>query len=322
MASDRGEIVIYQSGETRPELQVRLENESIWLNQAQLSLLFATERSVITKHLRNIFKEEELEQESVCAKFAHTARDGKKYQTTFYNLDAIISVGYRVNSKQGSQFRIWATGVLRDHLIRGYSANEKRLNELQRSLSIAKSILKQHEVSSDEAAALLQVVTNYAYALELLDDYDHERLAPGKGTEKSATGISYDEGLEIIEQLRKKFGASELFGKEKDKSLQGSLAAVMQTFEGQDLYPALEEKAAHLLYFLVKNHSFVDGNKRIAAALFLWFMEKNGILYGPAGSKRISDSTLVAITLMIAESSPKERLMIVSMTMRLITQDD
>ena len=291
----------------------------MWLNQKQLSVLFSTERSVITKHLRNIFKEGELEQESVCAKFAHTAQDGKHYQTTFYNLDAIISVGYRVNSKQGTRFRIWATGVLRNHIIRGYTANEKRLTELQQSFTIARNILERYDVTSDEAAGLLQVVTNYAYALELLDDYDHQRLSAGNGTEKPATGIDYDEALGIIARLKEKFGAAELFGKEKDNSLQGSLAAVMQTFEGHDLYPALEEKATHLLYFLVKNHSFVDGNKRIAAALFLWFMEKNGLLYEHTGAKRVADSTLVAMTLLIAESNPKEKEMIVAMSRNLIT---
>ncbi len=321
--SGRGNIVIYQAGNTSPELEVRLEDESLWLSLNQLSDLFGRDKSVLSRHLRNIYESCELDRKTTVAFFATVQKEGRRQierQIEYFNLDAIISVGYRVNSKQGTRFRIWATGVLRNHIIRGYTANKKRLKELQQSLTIARNILERYDVTSDEAAALLQVVTNYAYALELLDDYDHQRLTPGKGTDKPATGIDYDEALGIISQLKEKFGAPELFGKEKDNSLQGSLAAVMQTFEGHDLYPALEEKAAHLFYFLVKNHSFVDGNKRIAAALFLWFMEKNGLLYTHSGAKKIADTTLVAMTLMIAESNPKEMLMIVTMTINLISQ--
>ena len=316
----KGEIILYQSPDGKAALDVRLEGDTLWLTQKQISHLFQTERTVITKHLGNIFRSGELEKESVCAKFAHTAEDGKTYQTVFYNLDTIISVGYRVNSKRGTQFRIWATNVLRDHILKGYSANRRRLKELGQSLRVARQVLDRYDVNSDQAKALLHVVTDYAYALDLLDDYDHQcvsvrRVRKGKGKVK---GVSYGEAVQIIAQLRKSFGASELFGKEKDASLESSLRTVMQSFDGQDLYPSLEEKAGHLLYFLVKNHSFVDGNKRIAAALFLWFMEKNRALYDKDGKKRIADNALVAITLMIAESNPAEKETMVKLIVNLI----
>jgi len=314
----KGEIVLYQAPDGKAALDVRLEGETLWLNQKQLSDLFQTERSVITKHLRNIFRSGELERNSVCAKFAHTAEDGKVYQTTFYNLDAIISVGYRVNSKRGTQFRIWATQVLRDHIIKGYSINQRRLKELRQSLRLVEQVLDHYEVDSDQAKALLRVVTDYDYALDLLDDYDHQRIRLGQVRKGRVKEISYSEAMQLITQLRKTFGGSPLFGKEKDASLESSLQTIMQSFDGRDLYISLEEKAAHLLYFLVKNHSFVDGNKRIAAALFLWFMEKNRALYGKDGKKRIADNALVAITLMIAVSDPAENETMVKLIVNLI----
>ena len=314
----RGEIVIYQGPEGLPAMEVRLEQETVWLTQKQMAVLFDTERSVITKHLRNVLKEGELERESVCAKFAHTAEDGKVYQTVFYNLDAIISVGYRVNSKHGTQFRIWATQVLRDHLVRGYSVNAKRLKELRQSLKLVGQVLERYDVTSDQARALLRVVTDYAFALDLLDDYDHLRVSVARLKPAEARGIDYNEAMTVIGELRRKFGGSDLFGREKDQSLRGSLGAVMQSFDSKDLYPSLEEKAAQLLYFLVKNHSFVDGNKRIAAALFLWFMEKNGMLYRADGSRHIADNALVAITLMIAESDPNQKDILTKVVVNLI----
>jgi len=305
--SSRGEIVIYQSGEGMPDLEVRLEQETVWLTQRQISDLFATERSVITKHLRNIFASGELDRDAVSAFFAHTAADGKTYQVKHYSLDAILSLGYRVNSKRGTQFRIWATRILREHILKGYSVNERRLGELRQSLQLVGQVLNHYDVTSDQARALLHVVTDYSRALDLLDDYDHQRVWPSHIRQAQARSIDYDEATEIVARLREQFGASPLFGQEKDASLRGSLGAVMQTFDGKDVYPALEEKAAHLLYFLVKDHCFVDGNKRIAAALFLWFLEKNRILYRPDGSKRIADNALVAITLLIAESDPAQK---------------
>ena len=314
----KGEIILYQSPDGKAALDVRLEGDTLWLTQKQISHLFQTERTVITKHLGNIFRSCELEKESVCAKFAHTAEDDKTYQTVFYNLDTIISVGYRVNSKRGTQFRIWATNVLRDHILKGYSANRRRLKELGQSLRVARQVLDRYDVNSDQAKALLHVVTDYAYALDLLDDYDHQCVSVRRVRKGKVKGVSYGEAVQIIAQLRKSFGASELFGKEKDASLESSLRTVMQSFDGQDLYPSLEEKAGHLLYFLVKNHSFVDGNKRIAAALFLWFMEKNRALYDKDGKKRIADNALVAITLMIAESHPAEKETMVKLIVNLI----
>ena len=232
----------------------------------------------------------------------------------------IISVGYRVNSKRGTQFRIWATKVLKDHLVKGYTENTRRLQELRQSLRLVEHVLERREVSSDEAKALLRVVTDYSYALDLLDDFDHQRIPAAPEHKGPVNSVSYEEAQRIVGRLREKFGASALFGQEKDESLHSSLNAVMQTFDGKDVYPGLEEKGAHLLYFLVKDHSFVDGNKRIAAALFLWFMEKNGLLYGRDGRKRIGDTALVAITLMIAESAPREKDSIIRIVMNLISK--
>jgi death-on-curing family protein len=320
MTEDKDQVVLYQAPDGVITLDVRLEGETVWLTQKQMAALFATERSVITKHLRNVFKSGELQEKSVCAKFAHTAEDNKRYQTLFYNLDAIISIGYRVNSKRGTQFRIWATGVLRNHLLKGYTLNEKRLKELNQAIRLIGSVAERKALSTDEATALLSVVKDYSYALDLLDDYDHERITTGDTTDTPAAPVSYDEVRRIIERLRAQFNAGELFGTEKDKSLQGSLANIMQTFDGKELYPSIEEKAAQLLYSLVKNHSFVDGNKRIAAALFLWFLEKNGALYGADGSKRIADNALVAMTLLIAESRPEEKDVLTRVVVNLINR--
>jgi prophage maintenance system killer protein len=316
----RGEIVLYRAPDGTAAVGVRLEANTLWLNLNQIGLLFDRDKSVISRHLRNVFKERELDRDSVVAFFATTAADGKTYQVEYFNLDAILSVGYRVNSKRGTQFRIWATTVLRDHLVQGYSINERRLKELRQSLRLVENVLQHHEVTSDETKALLRVVTDYAYALDVLDDYDHQRLVPAHVQAAEAKVIPYKEARQVIQRLRKKFGASDLFGREKDKSLGGSLNAIMQTFDGKDVYPSLEEKAAHLLYFLVKNHCFVDGNKRIAAALFLWFMEKNGMLYRADGTKRLADNALVAMALMIAESNPSDKELIVAMTVKLINQ--
>jgi prophage maintenance system killer protein len=317
-----GSIVIYNAPDGSFDMEVRLEKETIWLSQKQMAGLFATERSVITKHLRNIFRSGELSRQAVSAKFAHTASDGKKYQVDFFNLDAIISVGYRVNSRRGTQFRMWATQILREHILKGYSVNERRLKELRQSIRLIGKALDTHDMSSDQARALLHVVTDYERALDILDDYDHQRLYGRTLPYVEAVGIRYDEAVRIIDQMRRRFNASELFGREKDDSLRSSLAAIMQTFDGEDLYPALEEKAAHLLYFLVKNHSFVDGNKRIAAALFLCFMEKNGRLYSGDGVKRIADATLVAMTLLIAESDPLQKDILTRILANLLHEGD
>jgi prophage maintenance system killer protein len=269
--------------------------------------------------LGNVFHEGELVRDSVVAFFATTAADGKTYKVEYFNLDAILSVGYRVNSKRGTQFRIWATGILRKHLGEGYTANEQRLKELRQTLSLVGNVLERYSVSSDEAQALLHVVTDYASALDILDDYDHKRIKAAEGEQQPAVGITYKEATKVIASLREHFGGSNLFGLEKDESLHSSLAAVMQTFDGKDVYPTLEDKATHLLYFLVKNHSFADGNKRIAAALFLWFMRKNNILLRDDGRQRIAENALVAITLMVAESPPAEKDTICRMVTLLIS---
>lgn len=312
------EITLFRSKDGSVELDVSLEKETIWLSLDQLAKLFGRDKSVISRHFSNIFKTKELRRKSVVAKNATTAADGRTYQVEFFNLDAIISVGYRVNSKRGTEFRIWATNILKQHLVQGYSVNEKRLKALQQSIKLASDISKRKSLSSGEATALLQTVSEYAYALDLLDDYDHQRVALRKTSKRKAKAVSYEEALELVEQMRITFGDSDVFGKEKDKSLSSSLNTIMQSFDGKDLYPSVEEKAANLLYFLVKNHSFVDGNKRIAAAVFLRFADKNKLIYDKDGHKRIAENALVAMTLMIAESKPKEREVITAMVTNLI----
>ena len=318
------ELVLYKSKDGEIQLDVQLEQETVWLNREQLSVLFGRDRTVVSRHITNVFKEGELEKDVVCANFAHTTPHGAiegKTQTKaveYYNLDVIISVGYRVRSRQGTQFRIWATNLLKQHLIQGYTLNEKRMKQLGKVVKLASDISKRKTLSGDEASILLQTVSEYAGALDLLDDYDHQRVAIGKMSRRKAKSVSYEEAMHMVEVMRQKFGDSAVFGREKDESLHGSLNAIMQSFGGQDVYPSVEEKAAHLLYFLVKNHSFVDGNKRIAAAVFLRFADKNKLLYDKEGNKRIANNALVAMTLMIAESRPKEKQVITAMLTNLI----
>ncbi len=309
-------IVIYQSPEG-VRVDVKLERETVWLTQKQMADLFDTERSVITKHLRNIFSSGELNQDSNVQKM-HIA--GSDKPVAFYALDAVISIGYRVNSKRGTQFRIWASGVLRDHILKGYTINERRLKELNQTIRLIADVANRRELTGDEAKALLQVVADYSFALDLLDDYDHQRVTTPEKTPGDVRPLAYEEVRRIVDHLRGKFGTSNLFGQEKDNSLKGALGAVMQTFDGKEVYPGIEEKAAHLLYFLIKDHPFVDGNKRIGAALFLWFMEKNDALYNPDGTKRIDDSALVAMTLLIAESQPREKDILTRVLMNLISR--
>lgn len=325
----KGEIAIYRTKDKKVHLEVKLEHETVWLTQKQIAVLFKIERSVITKHLRNIFRHKELEQNSVCAKIAHTAPDGKVYQTTFYNLDVIISVGYRVNSSRATQFRIWATNVLKRHLINGYTLNEKRLREqalnfkaLQRAVKLIGSMKDRKQLEYKEAMGLLEVISDYNYALGLLDDYDYKRLKISQTSKEEKFVLDYEFAKEAVNQLKKKFGGSGLFGAERDESFKSSISSIYQTFDGKDLYPSIEEKAANLLYFIVKNHSFVDGNKRIAASIFLWFLEKNAILYREDGSKRLADNALVALTLMIAESKPSDRDVIVTLVVNLINRNN
>ncbi|MFZ2357481.1 MAG: virulence protein RhuM/Fic/DOC family protein [Candidatus Omnitrophota bacterium] len=328
-APPKGEIIIYQTKDKGVQLEVKLEQETVWLAQKQIATLFKTERSVITKHLQNIFKNKELEQNSVCAKIAHTAPDGKVYQTVFYNLDVIISVGYRVNSGRATQFRIWATNILKRHLIDGYTLNEQRLRQqtrklqtLQHAIKLIGSMKDRKKLEYKEAMGLLEVISDYNYALGLLDDYDYKRLKVSHTSKEEKFILSHEAALKVVKELRGKFGGSVLFGVTRDKSFESSISSIYQTFSRRDLYPSIEEKAANLLYFIVKNHSFVDGNKRIAASIFLWFLEKNGILYKADGSKRIADNALVALTLMIAESDPGEREVIVTLVVNLINRNN
>lgn len=255
----------------------------------------------------------------------HIANSDKP--VAFYNLDIIISVGYRVNSLRGTQFRIWATNVLRTHLVDGYTINEKRLKaqqnkitELQNALRLLGNVALLEGVS-DEAKGIVQIISEYSRALNILDDYDHQRLASPKGTKKSKFKLTHEEARNIIEQMKKKFKDSALVGQEKDKSFQGSIGAIYQTFDGKDVYPTTEDKAAHLLYFVTKNHSFVDGNKRIAAALFICFLQRNGILLDKDGNKRIDDNALVALTLMIAASKPAEKDIMIKVILNLLMEN-
>lgn len=320
MSTGLGEIILYRAADGGPALDVRLERESVWLSLNQMADLFGRDKSVISRHLRNVFKEGELVRTEVVAKNATTASDGKIYQVEYFNLDAIISVGYRVNSLRGTQFRIWATNVLRQHLVQGYTVHERRLKELNQAVRLVADVAHRRTLSGDEATALLEVVADYAYALEVLDDYDHQRVRLGEVSPGPVAALALDEARQVIVRMGERFGATGLFGREKDEGLEGSLSAVMQTFDGQEVYPSLEEKAAHLLYFLVKNHHFVDGNKRIAAALFLWFLQKNLALYRADGGKRIADNALVAMTLLIAESRPDEKDVLTRVVVNLINR--
>jgi prophage maintenance system killer protein len=313
-----GKVVLYKALDGSIAMDVKLQGETVWLTQKQMSELFDTERSVVTKHLRNIFQSKELDEKSVSAKFAHTAEDGKTYLTAFYNLDAIISVGYRVNSKRGTQFRIWATRILRDHILKGYTVNERRLKELNQAIRLIADVAERSVLSGEEATALLRVVADYSFALDLLDAYDRQTVAPAKGSRRRVEGITLDEARQTVARLREHYGVGSLFGRERDNSLASALQAVLQTFGKKELYPTLEGKAAHLLYFLVKNHPFVDGNKRIAATLFLWFLQKNSALYRSDGTKRIADNALVAITLLIAESRAEEKDLLTRLLVHLI----
>ncbi len=325
---EEDKIIIYQTEDGQTQIDVRLENETVWLTQAQMAELFDKDRTVIGRHIRNIYKEEELEQNITCAKFAHMGSEGdQRYEYTAYNLDVIISVGYRVNSTRGVKFRQWANRVLKEYLIKGYAVNDRirkeQIGELRQLVGmIGRTIQNKPLLSNDETNALFEVVTNYTYALDTLDNYDYERLTIDKTTKEELFHATYENAMEAINGLREKFGGSALFGNEKDDSFKSSIGQIYQTFGGEELYPSVEEKAAMLLYLVTKNHSFSDGNKRIAATLFLWFLNNNHILYREDGSKRLADNTLVALTLMIAESKTEEKDVMVKVVVNLINQQN
>jgi prophage maintenance system killer protein len=320
------QIEIYKSSDNAIELQVSLDNDTVWLNRNQLAILFDRDVKTIGKHINNVFLEGELSKKAVVANFATTAIDGKTYQVDHYNLDVIISVGYRVKSKQGTQFRQWATQRLKDYLVKGYAINEKRLQEakgkfhdLKNAVKLAAKAGNIEALTSVEAKGILGVIEQYAYALETLDKYDHQRLTietPNEETEIQK--LTYENAIQQIIIWRDFQKAGNLFGNEKDQSFKSSLETIYQTFDGIDLYPTIEEKAANLLYYVVKNHSFSDGNKRIAAGLFVYFLAMNNKLLNEEGNKRIGDNALVAITIMIAESKSDEKDMMVKLVVNLI----
>ncbi len=321
------QVEIYQTDYGKTEIFVKLENDTVWLNLNQLTELFQRDKSLISRHISNIFKERELEEDSVVAKNATTAKDGKTYQVDYYNLDVIISVGYRIKSQRGTQFRIWANRILKEYLIKGFSINEKRisqqaeqLKELQKSVKILGEILVYKQVTQEEGVGLIRIITDYAYALDILDQYDYQKLKIVETSVKERFRLSYEEAIIQIGRVSLIYGNSTLFGNEKDKSFRSSIASIYQTFDGVDLYPSVEEKAANLLYFITKNHSFTDGNKRIAAFLFLYFLENNGLLYTDLGKKRIADNALVALTLMIAVSKPDEKDIMTKIVVNLINK--
>lgn len=321
------DIVIYQADDGHTGLQVQLDQDTVWLTQKQMSELFDKDIRTVNEHLKNIFKEGELEEDSVVRKFRITATDGKSYNTGHYNLDVIISVGYRVKSIQGTRFRQWATHTLRGHIVQGYTVNQQRLEEqaqkfveLQKVVELLSRTLEQQQLISDTGQDVLQVITDYAYALTTLDRYDHGTLVVEATSGPASFMLQYDEAISIVQLMKNDFNG--LFGREKDQGFKSALGAIYQTFDGKDVYISIEEKAANLLYFIVKNHAFTDGNKRIAAAVFIYFLARNGILYRPDGSKRLADNALVALTLLIAESRPAEKDSIVKVIVNLINQSN
>ncbi len=321
-------IVIYRTADGQTTVDVRMEGDTVWLSQAQMAELFQKDRTVIGRHINNIYKEHELERETTCAKFAHVGKDADQtYQTALYNLDVIISVGYRVKSQRGTQFRIWANKILKEYLVKGYAVSkaltEQRYTELKQLVAVlGRTVKAQEALTSDDALNLVEVVSDYAYALDTLDKYDYQQLAVEQTTNEAKFYATYEGAIQAIEELKAKFGGSQWFAHEKDDSFKSSIGQIYQTFGGQDLYPSVEEKAAMLLYLVTKNHSFSDGNKRIAATLFLWFMAGNGILYNTDGTKRIADNTLVALTLMIAESRTEEKDVMVKVVVNLINKNN
>ncbi len=325
-----GEIVLYTADNGQTKLDVTLEEETVWLSQKQLAELFQKRVPTINVHIRNIFKERELERKSVIRKFLITASDGKTYETMFYNLDVIISVGYRVKSKRGTLFRQWALKVLRDHIVKGFTINEKRLKEqkevrlkeLEKAISLLQNTMYRQELTRGEAVGLLHVITDYARSWVLLEQYDQKALTlPERGT-RVAHPISYEEATRAIEklreELRKKKEAGDVFGVERDKGLQSILGNLEQTFDGQHLYGTVEEKAAHLLYFVIKDHPFVDGNKRIGSLLFILYLSQNNRLHMSSGERRINDNALVALALLVAESKPQEKDIMIALIANLL----
>lgn len=326
---NKGEVIIYQTPDGNTQLDVQLEDETVWLSLNQISTLFERDKSVISRHIRNIYREQELEEKATVAKNATVQNENGREvlrQIEYYNLDVIISVGYRVKSQRSTQFRIWANNILKEYLIKGYAINQNAKNEqlenLKKTVKLLSNVIASKALSADEATGLLRVITDYTYALDTLDRYDYQKLEIEKTTVDEPFKANYDNAMEAIYVLKDKFGSGGLFGNEKDQSFKSSISTIYQTFGGEELYPSIEEKAAMLLYLVTKNHSFSDGNKRIAAFLFLWFLEKNDILYKSDSTRLIENNTLVALTLMIAESRTEEKDIMVKVIVNLINQNN
>ena len=322
-------IVIYQTPDGETSIDVRLEGDTVWLSRMQIAELLQTKPQNISLHIGNIYREQELDANSTRKDFFLVQTEGKREvsrRIQLYNLDVIISVGYRVKSKRATQFRIWANKVLKEYIIKGYAINQnariEQLEELKQTISIMSNVIAAHQVTKDEAIGLLRVISDYTYALDTLDRYDFQQLEISNVTTLEGFRATYENAMEALRTLKRRFGESALFANEKDESFKSTLGAIYQTFGGEELYPSVEEKAANLLYLVVKNHSFSDGNKRIAAFLFLWFLENNGILYRKDGTRLLDNNTLVALTLMIAESNVEEKDIMIKVVVNLINQNN
>lgn len=324
-------VILYTDEQGHVSLEVTLEHETLWLNQAQMAELFGTKQPAISKHLSNIFKSGELDKNSVHSILEYTASDGKTYETSFYNLDAVLSVGYRVNSKNATQFRIWASKILKDYLIKGYALNHQRINaqslsELTATMELVRKSIETKELSSNEAKGLLDIINNYAKTWALLQGYDSDALHALQGTLQQRFILDYDEAKSAIKALKKdlmvKGDATELFGNEKAGEFQSALLNIYQTFGGVDLLPSIEEKAANLLYYVIKDHAFSDGNKRIGSFLFILFLHKNGIAYKPNGEPKINDNALVSLALLVAASEPSQKELMVKLIVNILGETD
>ncbi len=313
------EVLIYKTEDNQTEVEVKFEQDTVWLSQSQITELFRRDRTVITKHINNIFKEGELDEKSNVQKM-HIANSDRP--VVFYNLDVIISVGYRVKSKRGTQFRQWATQRIKDYLVKGYVINQKRLEQLHQTIQLISAGGKTESLQLQEARGLLEIIQNYTQSFILLNQFDSNNLATEKLSRNITYEIQFDEAKGAIatlkKQLIKKKEATELFGNEKDDGFKSSLRSIVQTFGGQYLYPSIEEQAAHLLYFIIKNHSFSDGNKRIGAFLFVWFLEKNRHRFKKSGEVKINDTGLTALALLVAQSKPEEKELMIKLIIKLI----
>ena len=316
------QIEIYKAKDGQTQIEVQFEEDTVWLTQKKIGELFHTSTPNANMHISNILLEEELTEKSVIKDFLITAADGKKYRTKHYNLDMIISVGYRINSKRGTQFRQWATQRLKDYLVQGYAINQKRLEQLQQVVSIIQQSGDTKELSVTETKGLLDIITNYTQSFILLNQFDSNSLSEELLNENITYEIEYKDAVKAIEELKKqlvkKKEASKLFGNQKDKSFAGILNSVVQTFDKKYLYPSIEEQAAHLLYFVIKNHPFTDGNKRIGAFLFVWFLDKNKHRFKRSGELKINDNALVALALLVAQSDPADKELMIKLIINLV----